>query len=204
MCVDPVSALLVVSAAVGAYSSVRAGQAKYQSEMFSAQVARNNAQSVEDDKQLTKDAAAIERRRIGERIRAEKGDMNAKFTAMGIDPLYGTPADLIGDVGTAGRADLGISGRNEITNLKQLDKQQADYLDSAKMHTASGKGALTAGYLGAAKSLLDGASSVAGHWIQPGTGNFTPGITDAPMLSSTGYSFPRLRSATTIPIGGGP
>ena len=198
MCVPVLPVLLAASAAIGAYSSIQSGRATYQAEMMNAQIARNNAQSTEDDKQLTKDAAAIERRRIGERIRAEKGDMNAKFTAMGIDPLYGTPADLIGDVGTAGRADLGISGRNEITNLKQLDKQQADYLDSAKMHTASGKGALTAGYLGAAKSLLDGASSVAGHWIQPGTGSSAAGL--SPMSASSFLSSGANR--TLIPVGG--
>lgn len=207
MCIPLATVAIIASAAsaaVGAYSSIQQGRAAYQSGMFNAEVAKNNAQATEDQKQLVSDAASIDRRRRGEMAAAEKGDLTAKFAAMGVDPLFGTPADLTGDVQQAYSIDRDIIGRNEITNLKGLDKQQADYLDEAKMQTSQAKGALSAGYLGAAGDLLGGASSIASHWIQPNTG-FTPGIsTSSTMQSPSIFTFPRLQTARALQIGGGP
>lgn len=159
------------SAAVGAYSSIQQGRAQYQAEMYNAQIQERNAQAAENEQTRVQDEAAIERRRLGDRVRAERGDMVAKFTAMGVDPGFGTPADLVGDVNQAYSIDRSILGRNEITNLERLDKEVADYRDAARMSRSSAKGALKAGYVGAVGSLLDGAAGVSSRWITPTAAN---------------------------------
>ncbi len=162
-----VQAVQVAVAVIGAYSSVQQGQATAAADTYNAQIQERNAQSAENEQTLVKDQAAIERRRLGERVRAERGDMVAKFTAMGVDPGFGSPADLVGDVNQAYSIDRNILGRNEITSLERLDKDVADYRDAATMSRRSAKGALKAGYIGAVGSILNGAANVSSRWIMP-------------------------------------
>lgn len=173
MC-DPVTIFTtatVLSAGVGAYSSIQQGRAQYKAEMYNAQIAERNAQAAENEQARVKDEASIERRRLGERARAQMGDFKARFTAMGVDPGFGTPADLVGDVGQAYSIDRSILGRNEISSLERLDKERADYLDSAKQSRASARSALRAGNIAAVGSLLSGAAGVSSRWIMPTSGN---------------------------------
>lgn len=166
MC-DITIAATIASAVVGAYSSIQQGRAQAQAEMYNAQIAERNAAAVEQEKVATQDAAAIERRRLGERVRAERGELMAKYAAMGLDPGFGTPADLVGDVRRAYNIDLSILGKNEISSLERLDKEQADYRDRASMARSAAKSATKAGYIGAVGSLLSGAAGVSSRWIKP-------------------------------------
>lgn len=159
----------LAGAAVGAYGQIQASRANAQAEMFNAAINQRNAEAVEQEQVNVQDAAAIERRRLGERIRAERGDMVAKFTAMGIDPGFGTPADLVGDLERGYQIDRSILGRNEMNELQRLDKEKADYRDTAKMGMSSAKSSLKAGSYAAAGTLLDGVSTVSQRWIQPRT-----------------------------------
>lgn len=155
------------SAAVGAYANIQRGNAEYAAGMYNAQIQDRNAQQAVEEKKQVQDAAAIERRRLGERVRAEKGSLVAKFAHMGLDTEFGTPADLVGDVQRAYDIDRSILGTNEINNLKKLDLQEADYKDSARLSRSGAKSALKGSRLAAVGSLLDGAASVSGRWIQP-------------------------------------
>lgn len=158
-----------VSAGLGAYANIQQGQATQMANEFNAQIAERNAQAVEDERKNVEDAGAIERRRLGEKVRAERGELYAKYGAMGLDAQFGTPADLIGDIERSYRIDRDILGRNETNALRQLDLQEADYRDSAKLLRAAGKSAVQAGSYAAAGSLLNGASTVADKWIKPST-----------------------------------
>lgn len=160
----------VASAALGAYSNIQAGNAAYQSGMYNAQIAERNAQAVANEQVNVKDAAAIERRRLGERVRAERGQNSVNAAAMGVDPGFGSPFDIDENIASAGRADAGLIGRNELNEIGRLDKERADYLDSARMSRSEAKGSRRAGFLAAAGSLLEGASSVSSRWIQPTAG----------------------------------
>lgn len=182
----------IASAAVGAYGAIQQGNATYQSEMYNAQIQRRNAQAVEEEQANVKDAAAIERRRLGERVRAERGDLVAKYTAMGLDPGFGSPADLVGDVESAYDIDRSILGKNEMTEIGRLDKQRADYLDAAKMAEASGKSARKAGQIAAFGDLLSGAANVSGRWIMP-----TPANTNTRTLTK-----PQPTTRSGIKVGG--
>lgn len=175
-----------LSAAVGAYGSIQQGRAQYQSEMYNAQIQERNAQAAENEQANVKDQAAIERRRLGEKVRAERGDMVAKFTAMGVDPGFGSPADLVGDINQAYSIDRSILGRNEITGLEKLDKEVADYRDAARMSRSSAKGALKAGNIAAVGSLLDGAANVSSRWIMPPANQNNPVARRAAPLDPSG------------------
>lgn len=168
MC-NPMLFIAIASAAVGAYGQVQAGQAQARAEGFNALIADRNAQAADTEQVRVKDAAAIERRRLGERVRAEKGDLIAKYAAMGLDPNFGTPADLVGDVQQAYNIDRSILGKNEMAAIERLDKEVADYKDAAKMGRASAASALQAGNTAAAGSLLEGVGNVSSRWIQPKT-----------------------------------
>lgn len=159
------------AAVLGAYSSVRQGQATQAANEYNAKIMERNAQAVENDRADVSDQAAIERRRLGERVRAERGEMFAKFGHQGLDPGFGTPADLIGDVTRAYTIDRDIIGRNELNSLRQLDKQEADYRANAALLRMGGQAAVNAGQLNAAGSLLDGAATVSSRWIQPSNDN---------------------------------
>lgn len=154
-------------AALGAMSYVQQGQAQQAQGEFNAQVMERNAQAAENEQANVKDAAAIERRRLAERVRAERGQAKVNATASGIDPLFGTPFDIDQDILHAGRTDAGIVGRNEMTEIGRLDKERADLLDAAKMSRAGGKAAAQASTMAATGSLLEGAASVSSRWIQP-------------------------------------
>lgn len=168
MCWAILPTLLSAGAAVlGATASMQQAQAQQSANEFNARVADQNAQAVEDQRQLTQDAYAIERRRLGERVAAERGALRARFAGMGLDAELGTPADLVGDVQRAYDLDLSITGRNETNDLRSLDMQEADYRNQAQLLRTSGSNAVKAGQIGAAGSLLDGASTVSGRWIQP-------------------------------------
>lgn len=174
MCIDPATMFMiatVASSGLKAYSSIQQGNAAYQAGMYNAQIAERNAQSVEDDRKDVKDAAAIERRRLGERVRAERGALTARFAHMGLDTAVGSPADLIGDTERAYAIDRSILGRNEITSLTGLDKQEADFRDSAAMSRAGAKSARKAGLIGAGASFLDGAATVSSRWMTPQPAN---------------------------------
>lgn len=154
------------SAAIGAIASIQQGNAAYAAGMYNAQVAERNAQLVENEKKNVQDEAAIERRRLGERVRAAAGGARVNAVAQGLDAEFGSPADLIGDIDQAYKIDQSILGRNEITNLERLDREQADYRDSATLSRANAKSARTAGFLGAAGSLMQGAATVSDKWIK--------------------------------------
>lgn len=182
----------IASGAVKAYSSIQQGRAAYQAEQINAQIAERNIQQAENEQKNVGDAAAIERRRLGERVRAERGMNKVNAAASGIDPLFGTPYDIDVDTVNAGRADAAIIGRNELNQIKGLDIQIADFKDSAAQSRAAGRAALQGGYLGAAGDLLEAGSSVAGRWINPSTGK-----------PSTGKSARAASIFEKLPIGAG-
>lgn len=180
----------IASAVLGAYSSVQQGNAQRAANEYNAQIMERNAQAVEEERKDVGDAAAIERRRLGERVRAERGEAYAKYGHMGLDSQFGTPADLIGDIHRAYEIDRDIIGRNEISSLRALDKQEADYKANAQLLRMGGKAAQQAGQMGAVTSLLDGVSSVADKWIQPSSSSSNP------------YASAHEGSHRMIPVGG--
>ena len=163
-----VAILGVASAALGAASSIQQSRAAQVSEGINKQIALRNAAAVDEEEANVHEAAAIERRRLGEKVRAEKGGVVANAAAMGLLP-NGTVGDVVGDLQRAYDIDRSILGKNENTTIKGLDKEKADYLAGALQAGNAAKSAATAGSLSAAGGFLDSASGIASHWITPNT-----------------------------------
>lgn len=169
MCIDPGTLAVVAtiaSTAVSAYSYVKQGQAASAAAEYEAQIAERNAKQAENEKVLTSEAAAIERRRLGQRVAAERGQRIANASAMGLDPGFGSVADIDADLHQAYRIDRSIVGKNEIADLQRLDLEQADYRDGATLSRARGKSAKSAGNLAALGAVLGGAADVSASWIE--------------------------------------
>lgn len=163
----------LIGAGVSAYGSMQTSRANAEASLYNAQISQRNAQATIDEEARVRDAAAIERRRLGEDVRAKRGELIASYTAMGVDPAFGTPADLIGDTEQAYRIDRSILSRNEEAAVARLDKERADHLSAAAMGRTAATSSMTAGSYAAAGTLLDGVSTVSSRWIQPRTQNPT-------------------------------
>lgn len=163
------AAATVASTAIAAISSIQAGNAQSAASNYQAQISQQNAQFAQDDKVTVSEQAAMDRRRRGIEAQAQQGEIRARAASMGLDSEFGSFDDLQKDVAQAYSVDRGVINENEITNLKNLDRQQAGFIDQAQLDTSTGKAAKQAGYLGAAGDILQGAAQLSSKWMQPGT-----------------------------------
>jgi hypothetical protein len=203
MC-EPVSlstlamAATVASGTLAAYSAVRAGNAQKAAAEYNAALGRNEADRMETEYRTAEENTALERRRLAERVRAERGDTVARSAAMGIDPAFGSSADLIGDIETAGRTDSSILSRNLDTARKDIDNRQTSLRNEANFTIAEGREAQRSGYLQAGGSLLSTASTVGQRWSQLRTPE--PPFRSAPMRRPEPIRPVRIEPLT-LPIG---
>lgn len=159
--------LQMAGAGLSAVSAIQSGRAQQASAEFNAEQMRTNAANAEEDIRVTQEQAGIDRRRLGAQLRADKGSLQAQYAAMGVDPGFGSPADLVGDLGQAYAIDRSILNQNESTAIRRIDQERADLLNSARLTVAEGKSAARAGTMNAFGSLLSSASGVAGKWAVP-------------------------------------
>jgi hypothetical protein len=155
------------AAALGAYSMVQQGRAQQAAGEYQAKVADINAKLIAQDQDTIREGAAIERRRLGARVRAERGEAVARTAAVGIDPGFGSPADLIGDIEQAYRIDRSILTKNEEADIRRLDYDRAGLKNQAQLLRTQGASAANAGNIAAFGSLLDSASTISSRWMMP-------------------------------------
>lgn len=166
MC-DPVTIGTIAaigSSVVGAVGSYQQGQAAKRSADYNAALDLQNAELQQRQKATVDEQLSIDNRRLGEQKRAAIGDLNAKAGAAGVDPGFGSAADLVGDTTQGYRIDQGILLKNAYTNKANIDANISNYTSDAALKTMQGKDAATAGLFSAGASLLSGASTVAGKW----------------------------------------
>lgn len=169
MC-DPTTIFLaasVASAGVAAYSSIQQGKAAERAAEYNAKVDQINAAEAIRQQDTVREQAAIDRRRLAAEMRGARGQAVASAAAMGLDPNFGSSADLVGDIEQGYRIDKSIINRNEQESIRALDMQAAGFKNQATLSIMEGKAAKQAGYLGAAGSLLQGASAISSRFITP-------------------------------------
>lgn len=142
--------LAAVSAGVGAYASVSAGQARSDAAKYNAAVAKNNARASQEQ-------ANFEANRIRDRNRRFAAKQRNAVLASGIT-LSGTSQDLIADSATQGELDvLSVLYTGDVASMNQKAR--------AKLFGLEADDARRAGKIGAASSLLGGASSAASSYV---------------------------------------
>lgn len=187
------------AAALAGYSAIKQGQATKAAEEINQRSADRNAKLAENEQVNVAEAAAIERRRLGERIRAERGMGKVNAAASGLDPEFGSPFDVGQDILKAGRADLAILGKNEMRERGRLDVQIADYHDGAVQSRMAGRGAAQAGYMSAGAGVLGAASNISNRWLQAHP-NTT--LAKAPVGGTTTKA-PSIFDTQKLPVGAG-
>lgn len=184
MGVDPVSLALVSTAvgaagsAVSAYGSYESGQANAQAAAYQAQVAANNAKIATENSKLDIQAGETAASNQELKTRGTVGSEKASQGASGVDVNSGSAVDV-----RAGTEELGNLDAMTIRS-NAAKKAYADQVTSASETAQSGldtmksSQASTAGEIGAASTLLSGASTVGSNWakfqkVGGGTGSST-------------------------------
>ena len=171
-------AATVVGAGISAVSSIQQGKAAKQQANYQAQIAELNQQQALKNAQLStmnagfaENAAAKKADDEARTLRATVGAQRASLAANGLLVDEGSGQDLVAATQGLGGARIAETRRGGARTAagyrigaenSVLDAQAADM--RADAYRASGKAAMTAGILGAAGSILGGASRAAGQY----------------------------------------
>lgn len=139
---------------------MQAGNAANKAGKFNQATYEANARFTEEEKPIVSENARIERRRLAEVFHAAVGDFRAKTASGGFDPNFGSARQMQDDAKRAYDIDRRISARNEVNALRDKDIEAYNYRRSGAVARAEGRAARTAGYLGAAATMLQSASSI--------------------------------------------
>lgn len=158
MC-DLITALSLAGTAMSAVGSIQQGQAASAAGKYNAKVAEMNAQINE---RRARDA--IERGKGEEqkkRIQNQQiiGRQKAAMAANGVDVSFGSPLDTLVDTATLGEVDALTIRSNSYREAYDYKVEGSNQRAKAQLDRMNAKSAETAGYLGAAGTLLTGTSS---------------------------------------------
>ena len=154
------AAILVIGAAISAYSSIKQGQAAEQAGKHNAKISRQNAD-------IAKKGAAREARQIRKQNYSREASLLAKGGASGVKVNTGSLLDVLAATHREGEIQA-----KEATYQGELSSRA--YRNNASLELFKGKSAKQAGYLGAAGSL---ASSAGGFSANGGTASVNSFLT---------------------------
>lgn len=137
------TAMMVVSAAITAYSAVRAGQAQSQAAKYNQQIATQNATIAQQ--QGAAQATALHRKQV-----QQIGAAQAAFGASGVSSDSGSVADVLGDSIRQGTLD-------QLTAKYNAQVGAAGFQDNASLDQMNASNAMTSSYLSAAGAAANGA-----------------------------------------------
>lgn len=153
-------------AGLGAIGSLMSGGAKSAQYKYQSGVAKMNADIARQNAEFAIQAGESEARQSGMKTGATIAARTARAGASGIDISSGSPAQVAESVHSLGLEDQSIirenAGRKAYGQLVEAATQDAN----AKMYSKASSTAKTAGYIGAASSILGGLSSVSSKWLQ--------------------------------------
>lgn len=149
----------VGSSVMGAIGQIQQAKAQNEAYQYNAKIDRLNAK-IADRK--AKDA--LERGKLEEqRQRAQnaqlQGEQQAAMAANGVDLTFGSPLDVMIGSAMEGEIDALTLRANAAREERDYRQQAVNYLENSKFNKRAGKSALTAGYLGAAGTVLGGVAN---------------------------------------------
>lgn len=134
------------AAGTGAYSAVAAGQNAKDTADYNAKVAENAAKDAEQ-------RGAIAAAEQDQKTRQMIARQNATMSSNGLDTSTGSPLDILTDTAGMGKLD-------SLRILNNAQRQAAGLQSQADLDVFKGNASQTAGYFGAAGSILGGMGSV--------------------------------------------
>lgn len=162
----PLAAVGVAGTAVSAFGQYEAGQANAAAAAYQAQVAANNANIARQNASFESAAGEAASVNKGLQTRATVGKEKAYGGASGIDVNSGSAPKV-----RAGTEEMGLLDQLTIRSnaAKQAWAQNVQATSDeaqSQLLQFEGKQAATAGDIGAAGSLLSGASTVGGNYLK--------------------------------------
>lgn len=160
MC-DPVTALTLAAAAATAGGQLYQGAAANQQGIYAQRVANQNAELEERSRRDAISRGEVEQARHYRRLAQSLGEQRVRNSAAGLDIGFGSAADLESDIALIGYEDSATLSENTRREVMGYDINANNYRTQGLADRMKGKAARTAGYIGAAGTILGGASQVA-------------------------------------------
>lgn len=149
--------LAIGSTLIGAAGAVQQGKAANASAKYNAQVAEMNATLSERRAKDALERGAADEQRKRTEVSRIRGAQVAAMAANGVDINFGSPLDTIVDTAVLGELDALTIRTNAARESYDFRVQAVNGRADAALSRMNGKAAQTAGYLGAAGTLLGGA-----------------------------------------------
>jgi hypothetical protein len=168
MGIDPISLAVIgaVGAATTAAGTLESGSATAASDAYQAQVAANNAKLATQQSKLDIQSGEIAAVNQGLKTKAAVGQEKAAQGASGIDPNTGSAVDV-----RAGTEEMGLTDSLTIRSnaaKKSYEDEVTAASDTAQgqLDTFAGAQATEGADIGAAGTLLSGASTVGANYLK--------------------------------------
>jgi hypothetical protein len=168
MGIDPISLAVIgaVGAATTAYGSYESGQATAASDSYQAQVAENNATLAKQQSKLDIQSGEIAAVDQGLKTKATIGSQKAQQGASGIDVNSGSAADVRAGTSEMGMVDVSTIRSNAAKKAYADEVTANSDTAQGQLDTMGASSAETGADIGAAGTLLSGASTVGSNYVK--------------------------------------
>lgn len=157
-------ALTIGSTLLGAAGAMQQGQAAQAASTYNAQVMDMNAVMSERRAKDAVERGAIEEQRKRQEVAKIKGAQTAAMAANGVDLTFGSPLDTLVDTAVMGELDALTIRTNTAREAYDYRVDAVNKRSGASLERMKGDSAATAGYLGAAGTVLTGAGKAYGGY----------------------------------------
>lgn len=161
----------VVSAGVGAYSTIQAGEAQSKEAAYQAAVARNNATIAEQNAEYATKAGQEKAAEESLANANKEGAIRAAIAANGIDTNSGSAEDIQKSQREVDKLDLLTTLNNAALTAYGYRSQETGFNAQAGLDSAQSRQAQIAGDIGAVGSIAGNASNLAFKWGGLNTGS---------------------------------
>jgi hypothetical protein len=183
---DPVTltVLTVAATVVTAGGQMYAASAQSEQMKYQAAVATENRKHELAARDDARKRGELEQMRHWRRVSQMQGEQRATMGAAGLDLGFGSPLDIQDETLAMGFEDSTIINQNTDQEVRGYEIRAANYKNEARAAKYGAKTAMTAGYIGAAGTILGAAAQVGK--INASTGGGTP----PPRYNSQGFTGP--------------
>lgn len=161
MC-DLLTALTLAGTALGAVGQVQQGKAAAQAARFNSKVADMNAEIAERQARDALERGKLEEQKKRTQVQQVLGRQKAAMAANGVDVGFGSPLDTLVDTATLGEVDALTIRSNAAREAYDYRVRGANGRAQAGLDRMNADASETAGYLGAAGTLLTGGAKAFG------------------------------------------
>lgn len=156
----------IAGAGISAYGAYESGQATAASDSYQAQVAANNSTLAKQQSKLDIQSSEIQAVDQGLKTKATIGQEKAAQGASGIDPNTGSAVAVRAGTAEMGMVDVSTIRSNAVKKAYADEVTANSDTAQGQLDTMGASQASTAGDIGAAGTLLSGASTVGSNYAK--------------------------------------